>query len=63
MLQGSTRDGIAAIVNNEMLCVSLTSSGVPEVPDVPEPSTWAMLILGFAGLGFAFRRSRRVSFA
>jgi hypothetical protein len=26
---------------------------------VPEPSTWAMMLLGFAGLGFAFRQSRR----
>jgi hypothetical protein len=26
---------------------------------VPEPSTWALMLLGFAGLGFAFRRSRR----
>jgi hypothetical protein len=26
---------------------------------VPEISTWAMMLLGFAGLGFAFRRSRR----
>jgi hypothetical protein len=31
---------------------------------VPEPSTWAMMLLGFAGLGFAFRQSRRkASFA
>jgi hypothetical protein len=31
---------------------------------VPEPSTWAMMLIGFAGLGFAFRHSRRkVSFA
>jgi uncharacterized protein (TIGR03118 family) len=30
---------------------------------VPEPSTWAMMLLGLAGLGFAFRQSRRkVSF-
>jgi hypothetical protein len=30
----------------------------------PKPSTWAMMLLGFAGLGFAFRQSRReVSFA
>jgi hypothetical protein len=28
---------------------------------VPEPSTWALMLLGFAGLGFAFRR--KVSFA
>jgi hypothetical protein len=34
------------------------------VVGVPEPSTWAMMLLGFAGLGFAFRQSRRkVSFA
>ncbi|MBV8513427.1 MAG: PEP-CTERM sorting domain-containing protein [Xanthobacteraceae bacterium] len=34
------------------------------VPTVPEPSTWAMMLIGLAGLGFAFRHSRRkVSFA
>jgi hypothetical protein len=26
---------------------------------VPEPSIWAMMLLGFAGLGFAFRQTRR----
>jgi hypothetical protein len=26
---------------------------------VPEPATWAMMLIGFLGLGFAFRRSRR----
>ena len=31
---------------------------------VPEPATWAMMLIGFAGLGFALRQSRRkVSFA
>jgi hypothetical protein len=28
-------------------------------PGVPEPSTWAMMLIGFAGLGFVFRQSRR----
>ena len=29
-------------------------------PAVPEPSTWAMMILGFAGLGFmAYRRKSK----
>jgi hypothetical protein len=28
---------------------------------VPEPSTWAMLLLGFAGLGYAGWRARRIS--
>lgn len=34
------------------------------VSAVPEPATWGMLLLGFLGLGFAFRKSvRKVSFA
>jgi hypothetical protein len=29
---------------------------------IPEPSTWAMLLLGFAGLGFVgYRRAKRGS--
>jgi hypothetical protein len=37
---------------------------VDPVPGVPEPSTWGMMLLGFVGLGSAFRQSRRkVSFA
>jgi hypothetical protein len=31
---------------------------------VPEPSTWAMLLLGFAGLGYAgYRRVRQAAVA
>jgi hypothetical protein len=26
---------------------------------IPEPSTWAMMLLGFAGLGFAGYRARK----
>jgi hypothetical protein len=37
---------------------------VPATSAIPEPSTWAMMLIGFVGLGFAFRQSRRkVSFA
>jgi PEP-CTERM motif len=32
---------------------------VDPVPGVPEPGTWAMMLLGFTGLGFAFRHSLR----
>src|SRR5580692_8528908 len=37
----------------------LISAGVPNVPfptGVPETSTWAMMLIGFAGLSFAYRR-------
>jgi hypothetical protein len=29
----------------------------------PEPSTWAMMLIGFAGLGFAFRSRRSAAFS
>lgn len=36
------------------------SAGIGNVSAVPEPSTWAMLILGFAGIGFiAYRRTSK----
>lgn len=28
---------------------------------VPEPATWGMMLLGFAGIGFAMRRNRRTN--
>lgn len=39
-----------------------TQGGGITVGGVPEPSTWAMMLLGFAGLGFlSFRKSKRRS--
>jgi hypothetical protein len=35
-------------------------SGGSVAPAVPEPSTWAMLLIGFAGIGFmAYRRKSK----
>jgi hypothetical protein len=47
----------------------ISASGAPpfslldgvSLTGVPEPSTWAMMLLGFAGLGFAAYRSRRTA--
>lgn len=33
----------------------------PQVAGVPEPSTWAMIILGFAGVGFMAHRRRKTA--
>ena len=30
-------------------------------PPVPEPATWALMLLGFGGIGMALRRSRRTA--
>jgi hypothetical protein len=35
----------------------------PQVAAVPEPSTWAMMILGFAGVGYMTYRRRKQSTA
>ncbi len=36
------------------------ASGVGVGTAVPEPGTWGMMLLGFAAVGFAMRRSRKV---
>jgi hypothetical protein len=38
---------------------TMSVSSLTAIPGVPEPSTWVMMLLGFAGLGFAFRQSRQ----
>jgi hypothetical protein len=38
---------------------SITSLSFEATGGVPEPSTWAMMLLGFVGLGFAGYRKRR----
>ena len=43
---------------NDFATFSASQTVAPSVP-VPEPSTWAMMLLGFAGLGFAgYHRAR-----
>ena len=42
--------------------LGVTTTITSITPSVPEPSTWAMMLAGFAGLGYAgFRRSRQGS--
>jgi Laminin B (Domain IV)/PEP-CTERM motif len=49
---GADTDGLDSVV------LSAGGAGAP----VPEPSTWAMMILGFAGVSFmAYRRSRMLT--
>ena len=45
-------DFLEATVSN--VTVTVTASA-----PVPEPSTWAMMLLGFAGIGFAGYRARK----
>jgi PEP-CTERM motif len=51
-------DAIADIV----AAIDLPAGAAPPTPGVPEPSTWAMMLVGFAGLGFmGWRGARRTA--
>jgi hypothetical protein len=50
--QGGRTDGATA--NSGAILVT-----TPPPPGVPEPATWAMMLMGFGATGFAMRRSRR----
>ncbi len=49
----------AAPAIGDQLVLDVTTAG--SVPPAPEPSTWAMMLIGFAGIGFAaYRRTGAV---
>lgn len=54
-----------SLAGNVLLAeVSGAGGSLTPVAAVPEPATWGMMLLGFIGLGFAFRQRRRIqSFA
>ena len=41
--------------------VSLRFNGMIDAPAVPEPATWALMLMGFAGMGIALRFRRRAA--
>jgi hypothetical protein len=44
--------------------LTIDSATSDQIAAIPEPSTWAMLLIGFAGLGFmAYRRRNQISLA
>jgi PEP-CTERM motif len=47
--------GDSVVFTPDLTTVTLVSS---VSTSVPEPSTWAMMLVGFAGLGFAAYRQR-----
>jgi hypothetical protein len=57
---GSSSSGPVAI--NQMTISAPVAVPVPAVAAISEPSTWAMLLLGFAGIGFmAYRRKDKTA--
>jgi hypothetical protein len=45
---------------DEFKQVQFSAAGIP--PSIPETATWAMMVLGFAGIGFmAYRRRNQTA--
>jgi hypothetical protein len=62
LLSGATFDAFAIQTSAPIAFFEvkqLSFNGVGDVPGVPEPATWGMMLLGFAGMGMVLRRSRR----
>lgn len=57
--EGGTGNGGSVGADIDALGAISTRPFTPPTGGVPEPSTWAMMLLGFAGLGAALRRVRR----
>ena len=50
--------GFGVVVATSSTALDYVGGGV--TASTPEPSTWAMMVLGFAGLGFAgYRKARK----
>ncbi|RBP08718.1 putative secreted protein with PEP-CTERM sorting signal [Roseiarcus fermentans] len=59
-----TYDGTWVPFTGSTVSATLKFSVEGSTPTVPEPSTWAMMIAGFAGLGFVgYRASRKAAAA
>jgi PEP-CTERM motif len=57
---GQLSIGDAGLINSAMGNILFSVEVDSVASAVPEPSTWAMMILGFAGIGFmSYRRSRK----
>lgn len=53
---------VGVLLQNGTYATGAIASGDPVVTAVPEPATWAMMVFGFAGVGFmAYRRRNQAA--
>lgn len=56
-----TYTDLIATANSGAIFETGSGNTINPVAAVPEPATWGMMLLGFVGLGFAFRQRRRMA--
>jgi hypothetical protein len=62
LIDGGTFDGIMIKVTSaNTYLFEVKQNSYDGVPAVPEPATWAMMLLGFGGIGMAMRRGRKAN--
>jgi hypothetical protein len=61
LLSGSTFDSFAITSTTPIAFFEVKQLSYNGAVAVPEPGTWGLMLLGFAGVGMALRRSRRRS--
>jgi len=60
---GTGSDTIAFSFRNDPSYYNLDNISVSAVAPVPEPATWAMMLVGLGAIGFMARRRQNVSVA
>jgi hypothetical protein len=59
----TTGDTGAQLVAREPMQIIFVPQGAAAVAAVPEPASWAMMLVGFGGLGAILRRRRQAAAA
>lgn len=62
-LIGGAEFGVAAGTNYHLNVTSAFSDTLPTLDPMPEPGAWALMLLGFGGIGGALRSRRRAAAA
>ncbi len=62
LVNGATYDGIMIKVTTpNTYLFEVKQNSYDQAPAVPEPATWAMMLLGFGGMGLTIRRRRNAA--
>ena len=62
-LHGQVIKNVSFVLNGDIADVRQVRVGIANIPAVPEPKTWAMMLIGFGAVGYSMRRRPNQRFA